>query len=94
VLLTVFEIRFGGGNHIESNLLFNWVRETSDHGKEGLRELIRGSTLTNNAPLLRLKHTCLMKAASIPGTASHSSQTAPSRIRQRCWKRLSRRTSS
>ena len=35
VLLVVYEIRFGGGNHIESNLLFNWVRETSDHGKEG-----------------------------------------------------------
>ena len=23
---------FGGGNTFERNLLFNWVRETSDHG--------------------------------------------------------------
>lgn len=28
---------FGGGNVFQFNLLFNWVRETSDHVKDRLK---------------------------------------------------------
>lgn len=29
---------FGGGNVFQFNLLFNWVRETSDHVKDRLKQ--------------------------------------------------------
>jgi hypothetical protein len=32
VLVLVLALEQGGGNSITNNLMFNWVRETSDHG--------------------------------------------------------------